>query len=163
MLRLLQLSLFAIIISVGFNTPYVQAQDIDMPRVVHKSNGQEFTGTYPVLRMTPDKSEMLRLNAEAASVVVGNPNHISVLLDTPDTIIVVPRTVGASHFTVTGKDGSIIMQRNVIVGAPTEQYVRIRRSCNAAAGGTQCEEMSTYYCPGTCHEVQENTASNRRR
>ena len=154
--------LLAVVILTGSHISMAQAQDIDMPRMTQKSDGQEFTGTYPTLRMTPDKSEMLRLDAEAASVVVGNPNHISVLLDTPDTIIVVPRAAGASHFTVTGKDGSILMQRHVIVGAQTEQYVRIRRSCNAAAGGTQCQEMSTYFCPDTCHEVQENVGTSRR-
>ena len=111
--------LLAVVILTGSHISMAQAQDIDMPRMTQKSDGQEFTGTYPTLRMTPDKSEMLRLDAEAASVVVGNPNHISVLLDTPDTIIVVPRAAGASHFTVTGKDGSILMQRHVIVGAQT--------------------------------------------
>jgi Flp pilus assembly secretin CpaC len=155
--------LISFILITGFVAPRAQAQDIDMPRVQQKYNGQEFTGTYPMLRMTQDKSEMLHLDAEAASVVVGNPNHISVLLDTPDTIIVVPRAAGASHFTVTGKDGSILMQRHVIVGGQTEQYVRIRRSCNGPAGGDQCQKMSTYFCPDTCHEVQENISSPRRR
>lgn len=148
----------------------VQAQEIatnsttlDMPSVSDDKSQGDFTGTYPNLRMTQDKSEMIKLNQEAASVIVGNPNHISVLLDTPDTLVVVPRAAGASHFTVMGKDGTILMQRHVIVGAPKEKYVRIRRSCNAATGGANCQAMSTYFCPDSCHEVQENTGQRNRR
>ncbi len=116
-----------------------------------------------MMRMTQDKSELVKLTSEAASVIVGNPNHINVLLDTPDTLIVVPRAAGASHFTVMGKDGSIVMQRHVIVGAAKEKYVRIRRSCNATnAGSANCQAISTYFCPDSCHEVQENTGNTRR-
>ena len=119
------------------------------------------SNTHPQLNLTPDKSEMIRLSEKAASVVVGNPNHISVLLDTPDTIIVVPRMQGASHFTVIGENGKVIMQRHVIVGAPADDYVRIRRSCNN--GDANCQQTSVYYCPNTCHEVIENNTQSRRR
>jgi len=117
--------------------------------------------THPQLNLTEDKSEMIRLSEKAASVIVGNPNHISVLLDTPDTIIVVPRKPGASHFAVIGENGKVIMQRHAIVGAPKDDYVRIRRSCNA--GDRNCQQTSVYYCPNTCHEVMENTETTRRR
>ena len=132
---------------------------IDMPAV--STTGIEEVATHPILHLTQDKSEMIKLDNEAASVIVGNPNHISVLLDTPDTLVIVPRAAGASHFTVIGKEGSILMQRHVIVGAPKEKYVRIRRSCNG--DDRNCQPTSTYFCPDTCHEVQENNASNARR
>jgi len=130
------------------------ANDIDLPSVSNETSGA-LPMAYPILNMTQDKSEMITLKNEAASVVVGNPNHISVFLDTPNTLIVVPRKAGASHFSVIGKDGNIIMQRHVVVGAAKENYVRIRRSCNANSGAN-CQKTSTYFCPGTCHEVQEN-------
>lgn len=138
-------------------------ETMDMPRVTSTSADDSVAPApeFPILRLTQDKSEMITLKQEAASVVVGNPNHISVLLDTPNTLVIVPRAAGASHFSVTGKDGSIIMQRHVIVGAPKEKYVRIRRSCNAGQGN--CEEMSTYFCPDTCHEVVESTGRSRLR
>jgi len=117
--------------------------------------------THPQLNLTEDKSEMIRLSEKAASVIVGNPNHISVLLDTPDTIIVVPRLPGASHFTVIGENGKVVMQRHVVVGAPKDDYVRIRRSCNAS--DANCQQTSVYYCPNTCHQVLENAATGRRR
>lgn len=137
---------------------------MDMPAITTQSNDPA-NADYPILRVTQDKSELVKLEAEAASVIVGNPNHISVLLDTPDTLVVIPRAPGASHFTVMGKDGSVIMQRHVIVGAAKEQYVRIRRSC--PSGDRDCQAVSTYFCPDMCHEVQENnqprTSTNNRR
>jgi Flp pilus assembly secretin CpaC len=135
---------------------------LDMPAVGTTEASINNDATHPIMRLTQDKSEMVKLNQKAASVVVGNPNHISVLLDTPDTLIIVPRAPGASHFSVMGEDGSIIMQRHVIVGAAKEQYVRIRRSCNA--NDRNCQPTSVYFCPDMCHEVLENTqGSNGRR
>lgn len=111
--------------------------------------------THPIMRLMPDKSQLVKLDRNAASVIVGNPNHISVMLDTPDTLVVVPRAPGASHFSVMGEDGSLIMQRHVVVGAAKERYVRIRRSCDT--GDRNCQPTSTYFCPDMCHEVTENT------
>lgn len=131
---------------------------LDIP-TVSGSISENIDSTHPILRLTPDKSEIVRLDKEAASVIVGNPTHVSVLLDTANTLVVVPRAPGASHFTVVGKDGSVLMQRHVIVGAAKEQYVRIRRSCGA--GDTGCEPTSVYFCPDMCHEVKENAQRSR--
>lgn len=133
--------------------PADNADILDVPAI----SGTDMTVTHPILRLTQDKSEMVKLDKEAASVIVGNPNHVSVLLDTPDTLVVVPRAAGASHFTVLGKDGSILMQRHVIVGGPKEKYVRIRRSCGP--NDTDCQPTSVYFCPDMCHEVSENTGN----
>ena len=154
-----KLALFLTLICVGLLSALpLQAQDrtasMDMPAVASNIQGSN-DATHPIMRLTQDKSEMVKLGQEAASVIVGNPNHISVMLDTPDTLVIVPRAPGASHFSVMGEDGSIIMQRHVIVGAAKEQYVRIRRSCSPNSSG--CQPTSTYFCPDMCHEVQENT------
>jgi len=92
---------------------YTHRQNTPMDAPIKETTAAQTT--HPQLNLTPDKSEMIRLSEKAASVVVGNPNHISVLLDTPDTIIVVPRQQGASHFTVIGESGNIIMQRHAVV------------------------------------------------
>jgi Flp pilus assembly secretin CpaC len=142
----------------------IEATVMDMPATTAASVPVYNDGTtHPILRLTQDKSEMIKLDQEAASVIVGNPNHVSVLLDTPDTLVVVPRAPGASHFSVIAEDGSVLMQRHVIVGAAKENYVRIRRSCNA--NSRNCQATSVYFCPDTCHEVQENLdgPSTRRR
>ena len=113
------------------------------------------SATHPAVRLTPDKSEMIMLEENARSVIVGNESHVSVLMDSPTRLVLVPRQPGATFFTVIGENGKIIMQRHAIVGAPKEKYVRVRRSCINAGGG--CEETSVYYCPGMCHDVQIQT------
>ena len=109
--------------------------------------------THPALKLTPDKSELVRLDREAASVVVGNPSNITVMLDAPRLAVVIPRAPGATYFTVLDKDGNVIMQRHVIVASPKKNYVRVRRSCSNAPQGTDCQPTSVYFCPDMCHEV----------
>lgn len=108
--------------------------------------------THSTLELTPDKSELIRIEEDAASIVIGNPVHVSVLADTARTLIVVPRAPGATHFSVLNKKGDVIMQRHVIVAAPKKQYIRIRQSC-AAVDGDGCEQTQVYYCPDMCHKI----------
>lgn len=128
--------------------PPVTAQSASVPA---DAMGEE---THPALNLSPDKSELVRLDREAASVIVGNPNHVTVLLDTPRLAVVIPRQAGATYFTVLDKDGNVITQRHVIVAAPKENYVRVRRSCGNAAQGTTCRPTSVYFCPDMCHEIE---------
>lgn len=105
--------------------------------------------THPPLRLTPDKSEIIRIPRAVGSVIIGNPTHLNILVDSTNMLVAVPRAPGASFFTVLDERGDIIMQRHVIVAAPTEKYVRIRRTC----GENECQETSVYYCPDMCHEI----------
>lgn len=109
--------------------------------------------THPVLNVMPDKSELVRLSSDASSVIVGNPNAVTVLLDTPRLAVIIPRSSGATYFTILDKDGNVIMQRHVVVSAPKKNYVRVRRSCANAADGTACQATSVYFCPDMCHEI----------
>lgn len=128
-----------------------------MPPVTAQSTGNKTladdAASHPPLRLTPDKSELVRLDREAASVVVGNPAHISVLIDNPKLAVVVPRQPGATYFTVLDKDGNVIMQRHVIVASPKKNYVRVRRSCTAGTD-KDCRPTSVYFCPDMCHEIE---------
>lgn len=123
--------------------------------------------THPILRLTPDKTEMITLDREAQSIIVGNPANASVLMENPKLLLVVPRSPGATHVSILDKEGGIIMQRHIVVAAPKEKYVRIRRSCNSASpgrGNAGCEPVSVYYCPDMCHQVtNDGDAANRRR
>ncbi len=110
--------------------------------------------THTIMRLTPDKSEILKLEKDAGSIIVGNPAHLSILADTPTTLVLVPKAVGATHFSILDKTGDIIMQRHVIVAGPATDYIRIKKTCAADAEG--CEQTSVYYCPDTCHEIESN-------
>lgn len=124
----------------------------------------DVSATHPILRLTPDKTEMVPLERDAQSVIVGNPDHASVLIENPRLLLFVPRNPGATHVSILDKDGEIIMQRHVVVAAPREKYVRIRRSCANATRQGNCQPVSVYYCPDMCHEVSvdSNSAAPRR-
>lgn len=112
------------------------------------------------IRLTPDRTKILRLRENAASVIVANPAHASVILDTPQLLILMPREPGTTSFTVLDKEGKVLMERNIIVSAAQPQYVRIRRVCGDS---NNCAPSNYYYCPDGCFEVtpvvNENTGS----
>lgn len=111
------------------------------------------TSTHPALHLTPDKSEIIKLDKPAFSVIIGNPNHMNVLVENSQTLIVVPRMQGASHFVVLDNNHNVVMQRHVIVAGEKKNYVRIRRSCSDG----NCQPTSVYYCPDNCHEIVSGT------
>lgn len=169
--RILAAPFFTVFLIIMLSAP-VNAQNqmrenggiFDLP-AHEKNDSGDGSMTHPILNLTPDKSELIKLNQEAASVIVGNPNHVNVMLDTPDTLVVIPRAPGASYFSVIGKDGTTVMQRHVVVSGSKENYVRIRRSCGNNTSGRPCEETSVYFCPDSCHEVSlsGSEGSGRRR
>ncbi len=137
-------------LTVTGNALCAQAEDL-IPPVTQPAENAEVATTHPMLRLTPEKSELVRLDRNAISVIVGNPAHLSVLLDTPNTLVLVPRVAGATHFTVLDAAGEIVMQRHVVVASPKKNYVRVRRSC--ANGAEGCRATSVYFCPDICHEI----------
>ena len=115
--------------------------------------------THPPLKISPDKSELVRLEKDAGSIIVGSPSHLSVLADSARTLVLVPQVPGATYVTILDKQGNVLMQRHVIIGSPKKKYVRIRKSC---AGESDCQATQVYYCPDMCHKVnvaQEATES----
>jgi Flp pilus assembly secretin CpaC len=131
------------------NTDLMPPMKTETPAALPALEGE----THPTLTMMPDKSELVRLDREASSVVVGNPQNIAVMLDTPRLAVVIPRASGATYFSALDKDGNVIMQRHVIVSAPKKNYVRVRRSCGTGADAADCRPTSVYFCPDMCHEV----------
>lgn len=103
------------------------------------------------IRLTPNESKIIHLNKDAASVIVANPVHASVFLDTPKIVVIVPATPGATSFTVLDRDGNTIMRRDIIVSDRKNKYVRIQRICNGSMEG--CVPSSVYYCPDGCYQV----------
>ncbi len=105
--------------------------------------------THPPLRLTPDKSEILLLDENVTRVIIGSDVHLNLMMDTPNRIIAVPREPGATHFTLLGEEGRVLMQRHVIVADPEQKYIRIREACPAG----NCEPLRMFYCPDMCHEI----------
>lgn len=118
-----------------------------------------FAQAREAINVSPDKPEIVNLNVEAASIIVGSPRFASVTLDTPETLLIIPRAVGATSLTVLNNRGEIVLERQIVVGAPKDQYVRIRRACPADLSG--CVASQTYYCDNGCSDVSLDTEQRR--
>ncbi len=114
--------------------------------------GQLPSETLPMLRLTPDKIEVVRLDADGVNVIVGNSAHLLAVMETSRQILLVPRAPGATHFQVLDANGNTVMERSVIVAAPKQDYIRVRRACANKDNG-ECKEYSVFYCPDMCHAV----------
>lgn len=104
-----------------------------------------------ILRLTTNKDKLIRLEKDAASVIVNNPEHAQVLLDSPRLLIVMPRQPGATSFSVLDGAGNVILHKEIIVSNVESHYVRIRRMCTG--GDASCAPTSYFYCPNGCYEV----------
>jgi hypothetical protein len=104
-----------------------------------------------ILRLTTNKNKLVRLDQDAASVIVNNPEHAEVMLDSPRLLIVMPRAPGATSFIVLDANGRVILRKEIIVSNVQPQYVRIRRMCGSS--DSACAATSYYYCPNGCYEV----------
>lgn len=112
------------------------------------------------LRLSPDSATVLHLPEDAASVIVTNPAHASVVLDSPRVLIVMPRAPGATSFTVLSSGGKTILERQVVVASTAKpKYVRVRRSCTP--GDAACVANAYYYCPDGCYEVTPVTGESQ--
>ena len=135
---------------------YADEKIVDiLPPITHaNTNEVEDIGeaTHPIIRLTPDKSELIHLDDSATSIIIGNPAHINVIADSAKLVVVIPKAPGATHFTILGKNGQIIMQRHVIVASPKKDYLRIKRTCSD--GDDNCQATSVFYCPDMCHEIR---------
>lgn len=131
--------------------PVSEAELKDAP-VVNELPAAEAPEEAP-LRISPDKPEVLHLNGDVVSVLVGSEDTLRAVPDTNRSIILIPKKPGATYFKALDGDGKVIAQRHVIIGAPVNKskYIRIRRACVNGAEG--CREYSVYYCPDMCHEV----------
>ena len=103
------------------------------------------------LRLTSNKNRIIRLDQDAASVIVNNPVHAVVMLDSPRLLIVMPRQPGVTSFTVLDSAGNVILHKDIIVTNVQPRYVRIRRMCGG--GDASCVPAAYFYCPDGCYEV----------
>lgn len=113
--------------------------------------------THPPLKLTPNKSELIRLDKNAGSIIVGNPAHVDVMLESTRLLVVVPQAPGTTFLTVLDEMGNTLMQRHLIVASPKKNYIRIRRSCMVGEDTEGCEPTSVYYCEGMCHQIATPT------
>ena len=108
------------------------------------------------LEVSPDGPKIINLSDDATSVIVGNPNHASVVLDSPRRVIVNAGEPGSTRLTILGDGGQVLFNDHIVVSGPSEGYVRVRNAC--INGGDGCQEYNIYQCEGNgpCHDVSLN-------
>ncbi|PCI00050.1 MAG: hypothetical protein COB76_04345 [Alphaproteobacteria bacterium] len=106
-----------------------------------------------VIHVSPDGPTIVRLKDDAASVIVGNPAHASVVLDDSRTLLINAGISGMTSIVVLGKNGQVILNRPVVSNAPTGEMIRIQNAC--INGGDNCMAEKMYYCAegARCHDV----------
>jgi hypothetical protein len=115
-------------------------------------SGFAFADAAP-LELTMDKTQLLRLDQDAASVIVANPEHLSVDLDNPRLLMLTPHAAGATSIIVLDAEGRAILDQDVVITNLKNKYVRVKRLCSG--NDSSCAATSYAYCPDGCYEVTE--------
>lgn len=127
--------------------------DLDVPVQNAATDHVNTHPTHDDIYVTPDRSELIRLEKAASSIIVGNPAHLSVLADNSKTLVLVPKQPGTTFITILDKDSNVIMQRHVIVAAAKDKnYLRVRNTCTNSES-KECQTTQVYYCPDSCHGI----------
>lgn len=105
------------------------------------------------LEVAPDTPLIINLREDARTVILGNPNHATVSLETPRMLLVTAGMPGMTGLTVLGQNGNVILNEKVIVNGATQGYVRVQNACINADG--DCQPVRMFYCEdgSACHNV----------
>ncbi len=151
-------SLLILTLCLGLTTPVLADGTDDLGRLIGQKDESNAAAPAAVnnnedgiIRLTPDRTHLVRLQEDASSVIVTNPAHASVMLDSPRLLVVMPREPGATSFTVLNTKGDVILEQDVIVSAVQKRYVRVRRMCGNS--DPTCTRNAYFYCPDGCYEV----------
>lgn len=120
-------------------------------------NAQALADEEPI-RLSPDGPAVINLDRDATTVIIGNPNHASAVMENPRMIMLMPGMPGATKIMALDREGKSILNRHVLVGSSKAEFMRINRVC-AVGGSKSCAAQSVYYCPDKCYETTVNAGS----
>jgi len=73
----------------------------------------------PIYRIDINKTQIVRLPAQAGSIVIGNADIADVTIHSPTTIFVVGRGFGETNLVIMDRDGQTMMDANIQVTSVT--------------------------------------------
>jgi hypothetical protein len=130
------------------STPVQMKDVVDYERTPSES-------THHMLRLAMGRSKAVHVDQPVASVKIDNPERIEVFVSGGDTLNVLARKQpGIAHFVAKGKDGKVVMSRDVVVGDKSMRYVRVRDACAGDAASAACGSPQLYFCPDQCFEMK---------
>ncbi len=98
-----------------------------------------------VLTVSQNSSEVVRLESEAATVIVGNPMIADVVVLDGNLLIVQGRLFGTTNVIALNAGGEAIANIQVTVGAEQHLALSLYRGADRV----------TYACPGNCVQVYQ--------
>ncbi len=87
-----------------------------------------------------DQARILRIQRQAASVIIGNPSIADVTIHDARTLVLTGRSYGLTNLVVLDSDGEVLLDDSVVVSSVEDHSVRVYRQ----------EARTTYSCTPTC-------------
>lgn len=115
-----------------------------MKKLICLLAGLFISGQVFALDISPDSPRIVQLSEDASSVIIGNPEHASVAMDNPRLLLITAKRPGMTGLTVLGKNGQVILQENLIINGPTQNFIRIKNAC--INGGDGCQPTRMFHC-----------------
>jgi len=91
------------------------------------------------------KRGLSRLTKMRQSVIVANPEHVSVTLDNPHLLILTPHAPGVTSMIVLDAAGKTILEQEIIVTNVQKSYVASMRMCSGNDASAAAQSYD--YCP----------------
>ncbi|MFD2237899.1 pilus assembly protein N-terminal domain-containing protein [Aureimonas populi] len=92
------------------------------------------------LRVALDRAQVVRIEREAETIIVGNPSIVDVAIHDARTLILTGRSYGVTNLVVLDGQGDAVIDRTVTVGSVESASVRVYRQAL----------RSTYSCNPSC-------------
>src|ERR1043166_6088638 len=94
----------------------------------------------PPLNIVVDQATLMRLPEKVSTIVVGNPLIADVAVQSGGLVVVTGKGYGSTNLIVLDRAGTVLLERQVVVRAPTDQTVSVYRGA----------ERETYSCTPNC-------------
>lgn len=93
------------------------------------------------IKVYMDHARILKLNHPVSRVIVGNAKIADVTVADDKTIVVTGKAYGTTNLVILGKDGSAIVDKDVLVSTDEDYTVRVYRQTNRTvlSCGPNCE------------------------
>ena len=92
------------------------------------------------LNIVLDQATLMRLPDKVSTIVVGNPLIADVAVQSGGLVVVTGKGYGSTNMIVLDRSGTVLLERQVVVRAPTDQTVQVYRGA----------ERETYSCTPNC-------------
>jgi len=98
------------------------------------------------LIVTLDKAELLRLNADAADVIIGNPAYVDATIQDPRVLTLFGKRAGETNLIILNADRKVVLNRAVVVRPERGRHVKVISPMKGVQGAAE----STYSCTDGC-------------